>query len=139
MNGADGPGTDLSLRPARDPLEFLSRSWSASAADVSRALAAKPHLGAGAIAEDVSAELDGDGGAPASGSSFCFASAATSQLIFDRIMAPSVRSKTAFRFSGLCFFFSPSFLAGVVRFCPVDLKFGLISHPLPMLLFFSPD
>ncbi|KAK3136955.1 hypothetical protein QOZ80_5BG0445590 [Eleusine coracana subsp. coracana] len=87
MSRAGKPsGFELSLRPLRDPLEFLSRSWSASAADVSRALAAAAP--AGSIAEDVAAELDGDG-APAAGSSFCFASAATSQLIMDRIMAPS--------------------------------------------------
>ncbi|PAN21806.1 hypothetical protein PAHAL_3G489900 [Panicum hallii] len=99
-----GGGGDLPLRPPeppRDPLEFLSRSWSASAADVSRALAAPPApapalavaAGAGAaIAEDVAGELDCDGassGGPASGSPFSFASAATSQLIMDRIMAQS--------------------------------------------------
>ncbi|RCV19402.1 hypothetical protein SETIT_3G381300v2 [Setaria italica] len=102
---AGGGGGDLPLRPPeppRDPLEFLSRSWSASAADVSRALAAAPApalvpiAGAGAaIDEDVAGELDCDGsgacggGGPASGSSFSFASAATSQLIMDRIMAQS--------------------------------------------------
>ena len=98
-----GGGGDLPLRPPeppRDPLEFLSRSWSASAADVSRALAAAPApavaAGAGAaIAEDVAGELDcagAGGGGPASGSSFSFASAATSQLVMDRIMAQSVRA-----------------------------------------------
>ncbi|EEC69628.1 hypothetical protein OsI_39019 [Oryza sativa Indica Group] len=86
------------LRPPelpRDPaLEFLSRSWSASgAADVSRralAAAAFPAAAASAavIAEDVSGELDVDGSA--SGSSFSFASAATSQLIMDRIMSQSI-------------------------------------------------
>ncbi|CAL4905285.1 unnamed protein product [Urochloa decumbens] len=103
--GRGGVGGDLPLRPPeppRDPLEFLSRSWSASAADVSRALAAAPApalvVGAGAgaaIAEDVAGELDCDGSGggggegPASGSSFSFTSAATSQLIMDRIMAQS--------------------------------------------------
>ncbi|CAN6352292.1 unnamed protein product [Urochloa humidicola] len=100
-----GAGGDLPLRPPeppRDPLEFLSRSWSASAADVSRVLAAAPAPAAAlavgaaaAIAEDVAGELDCDGGAGgggghASGSSFSFASAATSQLIMDRIMAQSL-------------------------------------------------
>ncbi|CAN6338869.1 unnamed protein product [Urochloa humidicola] len=97
-----GGGGDLPLRPPeppRDPLEFLSRSWSASAADVSRALAAAPAPAAAlavgaaaAIAEDVAGELDcdGGGGGHASGSSFSFASAATSQLIMDRIMAQSL-------------------------------------------------
>ncbi|KAF8655567.1 hypothetical protein HU200_061114 [Digitaria exilis] len=99
-----GGGGDLPLRPLeppRDPLEFLSRSWSASAADVSRALAAAPAPAmavaagaAAAIAEDVAGELDCDGaaaagGGHASGSSFSFGSAATSQLILDRIMAQS--------------------------------------------------
>jgi hypothetical protein len=86
--GARGGGGELRPpEPQRDPLEFLSRSWSASAVDVSRALAA--HAPA-AIAEDVAGELD-DGAATASGSSFSFASAATSQLIMDRIMSQSVR------------------------------------------------
>ncbi|CAL5092522.1 unnamed protein product [Urochloa decumbens] len=99
--GSVGGGGGLPLRPPeppRDPLEFLSRSWSASAADVSRAPAPAAALAVGAgagaaIAEDVAGELDcdgaGGGGGPASGSSFSFASAATSQLIMDRIMAQS--------------------------------------------------
>ena len=47
----------------------------------------------GAIAEDVAGELDdgASGAGTASGSSFSFASAATSQLIMDRIMSQSVR------------------------------------------------
>ncbi|CAN6361745.1 unnamed protein product [Urochloa humidicola] len=101
--GSVGGGGDIPRRPPeppRDPLEFLSRSWSASAADVSRALAAAPApalVAATAITEDVAGELDcdgagggGGGGGPASGSSFSFASAATSQLIMDRIMAQSL-------------------------------------------------
>ncbi|OQU79534.1 VAN3-binding protein [Sorghum bicolor] len=91
-----GGGGDLPLRPPeppRDPLEFLSRSWSASAADVSRALGGAPAPAvavAAAISEDVAAELDADSAAgPASGTSFSFASAATSQLVLDRIMTPS--------------------------------------------------
>jgi hypothetical protein len=69
---------DLPLRPPeppRDPLEFLSRSWSVSSSaanDVSRALALALASGA-AIVEDVAGDLDA-----ASGSSFSFVSAATS-------------------------------------------------------------
>jgi hypothetical protein len=84
--------------PPLDPLEFLSRSWSAS----SRAfglppLTPPPAALVSPIAEDAACELDGDGGAfpPANsatawGSSFSFASAATSQLIMERILAQSV-------------------------------------------------
>ncbi|XP_066383816.1 VAN3-binding protein-like [Miscanthus floridulus] len=90
---AGSGGGELALRPPeppRDPLEFLSRSWSTSAADVTRALAAAPAPAVSAISEDVAAELDADSaGGPASGTSFSFASAATSQLVLDRIMAPS--------------------------------------------------
>ncbi|XP_066347574.1 VAN3-binding protein-like [Miscanthus floridulus] len=86
--------------PPLDPLEFLSRSWSASAG---RAFAPHPPptppaaaalLAASPIAEDAACELD-DGAvvcgvsAAASGSSFSFASAATSQLIMERILAQS--------------------------------------------------
>ncbi|XP_040385398.1 VAN3-binding protein-like [Oryza brachyantha] len=91
-NSGRGAGEPRPPEPPRDPLEFLSRSWSASGAvDVSRALAAvpaplPPPAAAAVIAEDVSGELD-DGAA--SGSSFSFASAATSQLIMDRIMSQS--------------------------------------------------
>ncbi|VAI13238.1 VAN3-binding protein-like isoform X1 [Triticum dicoccoides] len=93
MNGpgrasARGGGDRLPPEPQRDPLEFLSRSWSASAADVSRAFAAAP--AAGAIAEDIAGELDDAASAgTGTGSSFSFASAATSQLIMDRIMSHS--------------------------------------------------
>ncbi|KAM0848974.1 hypothetical protein ACQ4PT_054035 [Festuca glaucescens] len=93
MNGsgrasAKGGGELRPPEQQRDPLEFLSRSWSASAADVSRALAASAPA---AIAEDVAGELDdcASGAGTASGSSFSFASAATSQVVLDRIMSHS--------------------------------------------------
>ncbi|GJN23994.1 hypothetical protein PR202_gb11698 [Eleusine coracana subsp. coracana] len=82
--------------PPLDPLEFLSRSWSASG----RALGPPPPTPPPAalvspIAEDAACELD-DGGvflpagsAAAGGSSFSFASAATSQLIMERILTQS--------------------------------------------------
>ncbi|CAL4918008.1 unnamed protein product [Urochloa decumbens] len=79
--------------PPLDPLEFLSRSWSASAG---RAFAPPPPTPPPAalvspIAEDAACELEDCGvvAAAASGSSFSFASAATSQLIMERILAQS--------------------------------------------------
>uniref|UniRef100_A0A0D9VWM3 PH domain-containing protein n=1 Tax=Leersia perrieri TaxID=77586 RepID=A0A0D9VWM3_9ORYZ len=81
--------------PPLDPLEFLSRSWSASSVDVARPPPPQPTaaaLAVGPIAEDAACEVDevGGGGAFASaGSSFSFASAATSQLIMERILAQS--------------------------------------------------
>jgi hypothetical protein len=88
--------------PPLDPLEFLSRSWSASAVDVCRARPAAPPSPAlvGPIAEDAACELD-DGGATA-GSSFSFASAATSQFIMERILAQSVRALPPFQAPPLC-------------------------------------
>ncbi|RLN38654.1 VAN3-binding protein-like [Panicum miliaceum] len=76
--------------PPLDPLEFLSRSWSASG----RAFAPPPPTPPPAalvspIAEDAACELEDCGVAAASGSSFSFASAATSQLIMERILAQS--------------------------------------------------
>jgi hypothetical protein len=83
--------------PPLDPLEFLSRSWSASG----RALGPPPPTPPPAalvspIAEDAACELDDGGAFPpansaaAGGSSFTFASVATSQLIKERILAQSV-------------------------------------------------
>ncbi|PWZ22202.1 VAN3-binding protein [Zea mays] len=76
--------------PALDPLEFLSRSWSASGRAPTPTPPPPAALAASPIAEDAACELD-DGGvvAAASGSSFSFASAATSQLIMERILAQS--------------------------------------------------
>lgn len=85
--------------PPLDPLEFLSRSWSASASalDAPRPPPPAPSpsavLGIGPIAEDAATaacEVVDDGSAfAAAGSSFSFASAATSQLIMERILAQS--------------------------------------------------
>ncbi|XP_057800984.1 VAN3-binding protein [Salvia miltiorrhiza] len=94
-----GPNGELPLPESpRGPMEFLSRSWSASALQLSKALTptsntsamlvktAVPHAAA-AIPENNAAEEEES--AKLSGNTFSFASTATSQLILERIMSQS--------------------------------------------------
>jgi len=89
-----GPNGEIQLPESpRGPMEFLSRSWSASAFQVSKVLtpsSSMPSKVASAVIPEKVAGEEEEDSSKLLGNTFSFASSATSQLIIDRIMSQSV-------------------------------------------------
>ncbi|KAK8923879.1 hypothetical protein KSP39_PZI019652 [Platanthera zijinensis] len=91
-DSAGGAGT-RGKEIVKDTMDFLSRSWSASALEVVKALSSPTSAGgqgiAAAILEDVAGCVEEEDADIITGNSFTFASPATSQLVLQKILTQS--------------------------------------------------